>query len=323
MSQESAVNFYRRNYRCVRAFLLEDDAPKKIVLEDTIGKRCRFCGGSAPDVSFRLEAHAIPESLGNRALVSRYECDTCNSFFGSTIENDFGNWSKPMRTFARRQGKKGVPAHKGGGETGWRLEHDAKLDRFLINAGGDERNWPFTASADHRTVDFNLKCDPYVPMGVLKTFVKMGLSILPESELPNFCAARAWIRNSVHQEDVPILAPTLVTFTPERTEAIRIGVLCRKPDAPDPVPYAFLLLSYGYESFQVILPSPERDPRFEDANPCAIPPFPPPGPGRSSYAPEVLELRDTEIVRDAAGHVRYEFGAVEIHDLGSARRSHE
>lgn len=58
------------------------------------------------------KAHAIPEMLGNKSIISFYECDTCNGFFGSGIETDLGNWSKPSRTFSFIRGKNNIPSIK-------------------------------------------------------------------------------------------------------------------------------------------------------------------------------------------------------------------
>jgi hypothetical protein len=51
-----------------------------------------FCGESSPEDTFKLEAHALPEALGNKSLTTTYECDACNQGFGRGIENDFGHW---------------------------------------------------------------------------------------------------------------------------------------------------------------------------------------------------------------------------------------
>lgn len=306
-----AMDFYRRNYRAPFSRLLRDEDTNKVVLEDGKPRRCRFCGGDSSTVSFRLEAHAIPESIGNRTLISRNECDACNRFFGSTIENDFGHWSKPMRTLGGRSGKKGIPTHKGRGENSWRIERCE--NQFSINIGEDQSDLPFIASEDHRTIEFKLKSDPHVPIAVLKAFVKMGLSVLPQDELPNFEAARAWVHNPHHQEDVPILAPVLVTFMPERLDGIKIGVLCRRPDAPDRVPYAFLILAYGHEAFQVILPSPEQDQCLAGTEAITLQPFPTSGASGAPGRVFEVDLTDTEVVRDARGYCRFDFGSVETH----------
>ncbi|WP_322080088.1 HNH endonuclease [Burkholderia cenocepacia] len=311
---ERARDFYRRNYRGACTYLLSDDS-ERITLEDQGTQRCRFCGHVKPDVSFKLVAHAIPELLGNKKLFSRYECDSCNKFFGSGIEDDFGKWSKPMRTLSGLKGKKGIPTHKGGGEAGWRIER--KGNHISINVGEDERSAPFVASEDHHTVDFALTCEPHRPIAVYKTFVKMALSILPEKELPNFRQALAWIMNPVHFDDLPIVAPTTVTFRPGPMsfDGIEIEVICRKDDAPDSVPYAFLLLSYGHESFQVNLPSPERDVTSEGET-ISLPSFPW---GASDDGPlEIfpLDLRDPELVTDAIGGCTFRFETVQITDIG-------
>ena len=36
---------------------------------------CRFCGRSMPKITFMQKAHAISESLGNKGLICREECD--------------------------------------------------------------------------------------------------------------------------------------------------------------------------------------------------------------------------------------------------------
>ena len=38
----------------------------------------RFCGQQVPIVSFNNTAHAISESLGNKSVICREECDNCN-----------------------------------------------------------------------------------------------------------------------------------------------------------------------------------------------------------------------------------------------------
>ena len=107
---EKALRFYDDNYDVVAQQFLNPD--KRVFLGDKRNRRCRFCGGVRPKVTFKKVAHAVPESLGNKSLFSFYECDDCNRLFGDGIENDLGNWSIPMRTLARIKGKKGFPTMK-------------------------------------------------------------------------------------------------------------------------------------------------------------------------------------------------------------------
>ncbi len=291
-----AMIFYEENYRIACIYILNDSDKEKIVLGNSENRKCRFCSKQAPEVSFKLEAHAIPESLGNKKIFSLYECDTCNKFFGNGIENDFGNWSKPTRSLSRRRGKKGIPTLKGGGESSWRMEW-ASSNKLSVTVGKGES--PFKASDDMRTLTFELPRDSYTPMAVLKTFVKMALTIIPEEELPNFLKALAWIRNPLHKEEIPILAPVLTTFTPgpQATDRITIAVICRKVTSTEAIPYAFLILVYGNEMFQVALPSPERDPTTESEEATVIKAFPKEPSEDGPLQQHAIDLSDTEVVK--------------------------
>lgn len=97
-TREDAIRFYGKNYDLLGSWLLKPG--EKIMLGDKENRVCRFCGRTKPEVQFRKDAHAVSEMLGNKTLFTAYECDTCNGDFGKGIEQDLGNWSKPMRTMA-------------------------------------------------------------------------------------------------------------------------------------------------------------------------------------------------------------------------------
>lgn len=70
--------FYSQRYQWLGPLCLRPGM-EKIVLGDTENRTCRFCGLHEPRVTFRHEAHAIPEALGNRSIFTNYECDSCTS----------------------------------------------------------------------------------------------------------------------------------------------------------------------------------------------------------------------------------------------------
>jgi hypothetical protein len=262
--------FYDEHFQCLVTAML---TPGQIeVLGDAKNKRCRFCGKAEPEVTFRKEAHAIPESLGNKSLFTNYECDTCNKTFGDGIEDSFGKWSKPMRMMARVRGKKGVPTIKKGSQGGWRIEY--------VNAGFKisqiEGDPVMEVDEERKVITFKLPRDPYIPVAVLKTFVKMALTIMPEEELDNFRTALSWIceldhgRRFLPKGGYPILA----TFIPGPmpNDKIALFIYRRRTDM-SAVPYSFFVLGYGNEVFQVMIPSPERDPVGIS---CTMPAFPNP-----------------------------------------------
>lgn len=249
-----ALSFYDQHYDIIVRHFLKPQK-KEAPLEAQQDQACRFCGKRSPDVSFKLEAHAIPEALGNKTLFSAYECDACNELFGHGIENDLGNWSKPARTLTRIRGKKGVPTLKKGSSGGWRIQ--AGPVGLEITAYEDD---PIvTVDEAAKKVTFRLRRDPYTPVAVLKAFAKIGLTILPEEEIRHFGHALQWIRETDHAK-LRWKFPIFYTFQPGPlpNDLLVAFILRRKPDAEN-VPYAFLVLSYGNEVFQIMIPTPERD----------------------------------------------------------------
>jgi HNH endonuclease len=121
VSIDEAMAFYKSYYEVTGSWSLRR-GKREVALGSAEVRYCRFCGRRPPLASFSQVAHAVPEALGNGTLFSNYECDSCNQVFGRGIENDFGNWSKPMRTIARVRGKSGVPTLKGS-QGKWRIEN--------------------------------------------------------------------------------------------------------------------------------------------------------------------------------------------------------
>lgn len=51
-------------------------------------RKCLFCLKTEPEVTFKKEAHIVPQSIGGEVL-SMHECDICNSHFGRTLEGGY------------------------------------------------------------------------------------------------------------------------------------------------------------------------------------------------------------------------------------------
>src|SRR5207244_12306637 len=67
-------------------------------------RSCRFCGRSAT-TTFKNVSHAIPQSFGNKNLITLDECDACNRLFSESFEHDFDNYTRPIRTILGKIGK--------------------------------------------------------------------------------------------------------------------------------------------------------------------------------------------------------------------------
>ena len=251
---EAALRFYDDNYDMVANYFVAPGA--KTFLDAARSGHCRFCGREEPNVTFRNDAHAIPECLGNRTLFTRFECDDCNQLFGQGIENDFGNWSLPMRTVSCIKGKKGYPTIKLDLAGRWRIQANAAR---ALNITGDD-NPSFTADEVNKQVHMKLPRGPYTPIAVAKALVRMGLTIMPDTEMADFKDALAWIRDSNHASEMLPVHPIFQTFVPGPLPNNFVALLAwrRKHDGLE-VPYASFLLTYANEVIQVFLPSPVRN----------------------------------------------------------------
>jgi hypothetical protein len=253
---KNALRFYDRNYVAIRQWILQPG--HKVILQSSQPGVCRFCRLSTPEVTFKTEAHALPECTGNKSLITKYECDNCNHFFGAGIENDFGAWTKAQRTVSGVKGKKGVPTLKQESpDRQWRFEHDATGLKLTHDKGDPIAVVDETA----KQITLTVPCDPYTPIAVLKAFTKMALSLLPDEEIPNFQEALAWSRNANHKADPvkPFAFPVLYTFVPGNNPVETAALLLRRRSDDLPVPYLTFVLSYGNEMFQTIIPCPEHD----------------------------------------------------------------
>ena len=260
--------FYEVHYKTVGSWSLQPG--RKIFLGDKETRRCRFCGKGKPEVSFRAEAHAIPECVGNKSLFTYHECDSCNQAFGQGCENDFGNWSLPMRTMARICGKSGVPTIKHDAASELRIDsHPTGLEISVDEAEGFLENDPAT-----KTLTFHLRRGPYRPAMVVKAMVKMALWVMPEEEMCNFQQALALIQPD--NSSVVLAAPTPFFHTFVRGASARdrivFAVMTRRRD-DFIAPYAYVLLRYGNEMLQMAVPSPEKDSVLEGKN-ITLNPYP-------------------------------------------------
>lgn len=164
-------------------------------------RTCRFCSKSHPDVSFKKEAHVIPQ-LWNRAKpTSTFECDKCNERF-SKFESDFGHYFLIERSMFGHKKKKGIPKYKT--DKGSRITYSkvkdvkfpdtpkgkslkAMLERddlsiISIIQGLDDDE----IKINDNSVEFKLLRKPYRPINIYKVFIKIALSLIPKNELNNF-----------------------------------------------------------------------------------------------------------------------------------------
>lgn len=292
------ARYYDEHYEfAVRLDYAALTARSPVKLGDEIRPRsCRYCGKSDPTL-FRNVAHAIPEFIGNRFVISVDECDECNSFFANEIDNHFANFLGLRRTLWRVRGKNGVPKYAIPGQSprlwleggsGFRAEGKFE-DEFLQIA------------TDGQTGRIIGRRPPYRPRAVFKALAKSALALMPASDLHYYAGLIKWLRGGTAE------SAKYMAFT-SWTEVKRKGfeaLLLRRVGQKACVPYYSFVLSFSNMSMQIFLPHGAADSHLVGQAlsvkrlPNAAERF-----GRVSYGIE--DLSSDEICRDKSDEITFE-----------------
>lgn len=224
---------------------------------DREDRLCRYCGKGKPDATFRKEAHAFPESIGNKWLISFDECDACNDLFSMKLEDDFGKFTGPMRTMGRIRGK-GIPKFKSVDGT-FRVEVDSA---GLLRMSVREDDPRLELDEENKRITLHFVRQPYVPMGVFKCLVKMAVAVMPESDLPRCAHLMKWLREETHSYESFPYRPlkAFVQFTPgPLPNDVITYYLLRRKDGVENTFFMQFVLQFSNIIFQIGLPFPEED----------------------------------------------------------------
>lgn len=206
----NTVQYYESFYDVVRT--PDFDEKSRLLIPNhgmnTIGcskyKICRFCGKDEDEVSFKKIAHVFPESIGNSALASNYECDVCNQFFGNTIENDYANFFSLYHSIMQVDGKSGVP------KCSFKipcLVRTNECAKYCVDI--DFKDSRPSIRKCREVDDQYIKCakgsmiiskpvGKHCPIAVFKAIVKMAITVMPIEEIPIFSDTIKWILNPEH-----------------------------------------------------------------------------------------------------------------------------
>jgi len=246
--QGEQLVFLADNYDVLANYALRAD--RKLVIGPEENRRCRYCGAAGP---FEMVANAVPELIGNRAIISNDECDGCNTLFAKGLEDHLGKMLNGLLNLTRVTGKKGVPTLT------TRDRHsrvEVRGDDMSITAV--QTDPLVTWDPATRTVTVTTHTQPHVPLAVFKTLVKMALAIMPATELQLFHHAVAWIREPDHAEDSADFAQAArcyLTFLPGpmQPEVGWVRLLRRRsPDAE--LPYMLLVTQFRNAALQIMVP---------------------------------------------------------------------
>ncbi|MEJ7683922.1 MAG: HNH endonuclease [Segetibacter sp.] len=231
-----------------------DKIQRRTYLGQNIG-HCRFCKESIPNVSFNMDAHTFPQFIGNKYLLSYYECDICNERFSRTLENEMANFMKLLHTTYGVKGENKIPTYKNYGirfeSSGTKLNIDNVDDSLLTGNLNDKR------------FSLDLITDKFIPIAVYKCLTKMALSIMPETEVSFFTNTFNWIKEDNHDSSEFKLNNLWIIFSQVLNEHLFPNIsailLKRKGEASISLPTYVFRLTYSKFSFQIYLPLCELD----------------------------------------------------------------
>ncbi|MDD5019449.1 MAG: HNH endonuclease [Candidatus Omnitrophica bacterium] len=309
MDIKERIKFYEENY----GFLpLHINKGGKIYIGDKNNRYCRFCGRRKPEVKFRNIAHALPEFLGNKQLISLQECDECNSFFSNNIESHLDKFTRPFRTISLIKGKIKIPSYKTNDKKS-RLDF-IKNQGFVSSETIDQRISDI--DFEKKQVTFTFTYEPYIPSAVYKSFVKMALSIIPEDELPPFKNTIKWILNSDHSKK--LIRPQIVRalFIPgiNPNKILTVFLLRRRQSIQkEELPYCIFVIGFGNFVYQLIVPSLHDFKNAKTVN-FSFPAFPTAfelDGGVAGIKFRLLDLTEHEIVKNKKEKIIFNFDSVE------------
>lgn len=187
------------NYELVN-FDLDTHSKIKIGEGKKAKRNCRFCRKSEPEVSFKKEAHAISEALGNKKLIINEECDDCNELFDKKIERDFIYYHDLVRTmFGIKNKDNVVPKMKGKG-----FEFFKSDMGNLSIAIMESREHGQQAIPDSVNFDTGRKIKL---QNIYKALCKFALSLIDSKHINHFGETIKWLRD---EKDAPRLPKVAV-----------------------------------------------------------------------------------------------------------------
>jgi hypothetical protein len=232
----------RLNYEPI--MVLPIGGPPQFCTGDYEDRQCRYCRKKKPEVQFRNTAHALPECIGNTAIIANDECDTCNDFFSRTLEDSLGKAFLPARVMVGLEGKEGVPSYR------------YKNSESRIDANNSTGGIHFSVNDEVPIIEedeaeqilrMSIPAQPYIPIRVLKCLSKMALAIMPEEELPNFTHTIHWILEPDDTKDLERFRGDGCYIYFYRGAFVRPhAVLLRRKTTDTPLPYMLFLLHTGF-----------------------------------------------------------------------------
>jgi hypothetical protein len=259
--------------------LIADDELHKRPLKHKKNRVCRFCGATySAEEKFKSKAHLLPELIGNKNLLSDFECDKCNSLFGR-YENDLANFLGASRAFSIANAKSGGLKFKSPDKT-FVVQKDFEVPKNIPKLrieSHEEINNHFTLDAENKKVTFHTIRPSYNPHHVYKAFLKIGLSLLPDEYVDDYKIAFAILRSAKKNEETDNpLYKLNIYIHPGPAFPSPMAILFEKKQKTDVIPTHIVCLMFHNYTYQLTLPLNKQDEwMFDGKKTVTVPHMPP------------------------------------------------
>lgn len=241
--------------------LIVDDELHKRPLKPKAERVCRFCKTTygKDGEKFKSLAHLLPHLIGNENLFSDFECDKCNSLFGK-YENNLAYFLGVSRAMSIENAKKGKLKFKSPDKT-FIVNKDEESDvpKLRIESH-EEENDHFTLDHENKKVTFHTKRHSYNPHKVWKSFLKMGLSILPDQYVDDYELAFAILKSKKknNEKDNPIYKMNMYVH-PGPAFPSPLVILFERKNKADLAPMHIACIMFQNYTYQMVLPFSKQD----------------------------------------------------------------
>jgi hypothetical protein len=233
---------------------------------------CRYCGTRNPS-RFRELAHAFPESLGNKWIFSRDECDDCNDRF-SVYEDALAKAVSPFLTLGGIKGKDNKVRQTGRSKGRAIMARREGGERPQVFMALNEVNWQDLVRIDPGSYRIQLTtlvaAVPFKPRHAYKALTKMAIALLPDDELTNYQKLRAWLLDIDDDVDFHQLEVAMSFASIGNAPPLMAGSLLRRANPADVVPHILFILTSGSLCLQIDLMSDHLEDHLPPIFPGAI-----------------------------------------------------
>ncbi len=282
----------------VEALFDPDDVGRtEFITPDVRPRHCRFCrtveGHLRPDgqvAKFSKDAHALPEAIGNKYLLSTEECDACN-LHGSRLESDFTQLVAALRPFSGIEGKDGPVKYRFGTSRSF-VAATRDAGKMEIQKFEGDESLRLRRVPDG--IAYAIKMGRYRPVNAVRCLARMAFSLLPSGLLDDFEHLRRWI-----QEEETFTPRFFAAHIPgPRQKLVEADIFATELGGVEALQF---MLVYGSEAFCFVLP----DATWNQETP-AIPPM------LSPHAPHVVEWEQLVVRPDERAEQRFELVEVRV-----------